>query len=167
MIDIVVDDLAFVAADALAWPVSAELRATTPLLRRLEAAGGRTLAEQLRVHDPLPVGSAVVTGGGALTVELLIHAVVSSEIEPVSATGVQRALTSALQRAADWKIAHLACAPFGLGAGNLDVEESAEIMVEAIRRHGARAGFPDRVTVVVETSLEDAVFTATLSRSAQ
>ena len=166
MIDVVVDDLAFVAADALAWPVSAELRATTPLLRRLEASLGTTLAEQLHVQEPLPVGSAVVTGAGALAVELLIHAVVASDSEPVTASGVRRALTSALQRTVDWQIAHLACAPFGLGAGNLGVEESADVMLETIRGHCARARFPERVTVVVETPLEQEVFTAALGGSA-
>ncbi len=167
MIHVVIDDLAFASADALAWPVSAELRAMTPLLRRVETAGGRALAEQLRVQEPLPVGSAVVTGAGALGVELLIHAVVASDTEPVSAGGVRRALTSALQRAVDWEIAHLACAPFGLGAGNLDVEESADIMVATIRQHCARAHFPDRVTLVVETPLEEEVFSAMLARSAR
>ena len=35
-IDVRVDDLAFVEADAVARPVNAELRAVTPVVRRLE-----------------------------------------------------------------------------------------------------------------------------------
>lgn len=156
------DDLAFVAADAIAWPVSAELRPTTPLLRRVEAAGGARLASQLRVQESLPVGSAVVTGAGELGVELLVNAVVSSDTEAVSPAGVRRALTSALQRAADWEIAHLVLAPFGLGAGNLEVEESAALTLEVVTRHREHAPFPTRMTVVVETPLEEAIFRATL-----
>ena len=53
-IDVRVEDLAFAAADAIAWPVTDELRATTPLLRRMETAGGARLRAQLTVQDPLP-----------------------------------------------------------------------------------------------------------------
>jgi O-acetyl-ADP-ribose deacetylase (regulator of RNase III) len=164
MIDVRLDDLAFVAGDAIAWPVTAELRATTPLLRRVEAAAGPRLATQLRVQDPLPVGSAVVTGAGDLGVELLVSAVVASDTEPVTPGTVRRAAVSAMQRAADWQIEHLICTPFGLGAGNLELDESAAIMLEVIGRHLAQARFPMRVTVVVETVLEQEVFQAHLAR---
>ncbi|MGH7717289.1 MAG: macro domain-containing protein [Gemmatimonadaceae bacterium] len=164
MISIRIDDLAFVNAAALAWPVNAELHATTPLLRRLERAGGTSLASQLAPLAPLPVGSAIVSGAGELGAEFLISAVVSSDDEPVTRAGVRRALTSALQRAADWQITQLAVAPFGLGAGNLDIEESADVMIDCIVQHTARAPFPPDVTVVVESPLEEEAFVARLAR---
>ena len=164
-IDVRVEDLAFATADAIAWPVTDELRATTPLLRRLETAGGARLRQQLTSHDALPVGSAVVTGAGDLSVEFLVSAVISSATEPVSEGGVRRALLSALQRAGDWQIEHLACAPFGLGAGNLDLEDSAELMAAVIAPHVARARFPSRITVIVESPMEQEVFSAALSRA--
>ena len=158
MIEVRTDDLAFVEADAIARPVDAELRATTPLMRRLELAGGESLARQLRVNEPLAVGSAVVTPAGALGVELLIHGVVSSETEPVSRATVRQALSGSLQRAADWGIDHLAITPFGLGVGNLDVEDSADVLVEVVRRHRLGAKDPSRITIVVETDFELAIF---------
>jgi O-acetyl-ADP-ribose deacetylase (regulator of RNase III) len=158
MIAVRTDDLAFVSADAIARPVDAELRATTPLMRRLEVAGGDALARHLRVNEPLAVGSAVVTPAGALGAELLIHGVVSSDTEPVSRTSVRQAVSSALQRAADWGIEHLALAPFGIGAGNLDVEDAAELVAEAVRRHREMAKYPTSITIVVETSFEHDVF---------
>lgn len=158
MIAVRTDDLAFVSADAIARPVDAELRATTPLMRRLEVAGGDALARHLRVNEPLAVGSAVVTPAGALGAELLIHGVVSSDTEPVSRSSVRQAVSSALQRAADWGIEHLALAPFGIGAGNLDVEDAAELVAEAVRRHRETAKYPTSITIVVETSFEHDVF---------
>lgn len=158
MIAVRTDDLAFVAADAIARPVDAELRATTPLMRRLEVAGGEGLARHLRVNEPLAIGSAVVTPAGALGVELLIHAVVSSDTEPVSAHAVRQAVSSALQRASDWGIEHLALPPFGIGAGNLDVEESAAATADAVRRHRQSAAKPATITIVVETAFEQEVF---------
>ena len=158
MIEVRTDDLAFVEADAIARPVDAELRATTPLMRRLELAGGEGLARHLRVNEPLAVGSAVVTPAGALGVELLIHGVISSDTEPVSRATVRQAVGSSLQRAVDWGIEHLAITPFGIGVGNLDVEESAEVLAEVVRRHRQAAKYPTTITVVVETEFEQTVF---------
>jgi O-acetyl-ADP-ribose deacetylase (regulator of RNase III) len=158
VIDVRTDDLAFVAADAIARPVDSELRATTPIIRRLEVAAGEGLAKHLRVNEPLAIGSAVVTPAGSLGVELLIHGVVSSDTEPVSRASVRQAVSGALQRAADWGIAHLAIAPFGIGAGNLDVEDSADVIADAIRRHRQTTANPTRITIVVETAFEQDVF---------
>jgi len=159
-LDIVIDDLAFVAADAIARPVNGELRAPTALMRRLEQAAGEALTGQLRVHEPLDIGAAVVTGAGAIEAGLMIHAVVMTEEEAVSKPGVQRATTSALQRARDWKIERLAFAPFGLGAGNLDVDDAAQAMLVALSEHAAHASFPREVTIVVENEVEAAAFQA-------
>jgi len=157
VIEVRTDDLAFVEADAIARPVDAELRATTPLMRRLEIAGGDGLARHLRVNEPLAVGSAVVTPAGSLSVELLIHGIVSSDDEPVSHANVRQAVSSALQRAADWGIEHLAITPFGLGVGNLDIEDAAEVLRDAIRHHRQAARHPTTITIIVETELEHSV----------
>jgi O-acetyl-ADP-ribose deacetylase len=157
-----VDDLAFFTGDAIARPVNASLGATTPLVRRLEKAAGEALARQLMPNEPLAVGSAVVTGAGALEAELLIHAVVSSDTEAATTSSVRRATVSALQRAVDFQVAHLAMAPFGLGAGNLDIEDSAAVMLEVLAAHLAAARFPREVTIVVETADEEAAFAARL-----
>lgn len=165
-VQVAIDDLAFVAADAIARPVTASLRATTALLRRFELAGGAALARQLRFAEPLPVGSAVVTGAGELDVELIIHAVVSSDDEPVSRNTVRQALASALHRAADFGIERLAVPPFGLGAGNLDVEDCAGVMLDVIQRHLRAGRPPSHIIVVVENDHEADAFRLRLSRTA-
>jgi O-acetyl-ADP-ribose deacetylase (regulator of RNase III) len=163
VIEVRVDDLAFYTGEAIVRPVNADLAATTALLRRLEVAAGERLQHDLRKREQLPVGSAVVTGAGALGVELLVHAVVSSDSEPVSESSVRRALTSALQRAADWRIGAVAIPPFGLGAGNLEIEESAAILAEVLAEHLARgARHPNAITVVAETDEEAAVVAQSL-----
>ena len=164
-LDVTIDDLAFVVADAIARPVNAQLRAPTALMRRVEEAAGPGLASQLQVASPLDVGAAVVTGGGALETPLVIHAVVMTDDEPVSRAGVMRAMTSALNRARDWQIERLAFAPFGLGAGNLDASESAQAMVAALAEHRRRAEHPVHVTIVVENAYEAEAFEAARARS--
>lgn len=166
MIDVRVEDLAFYSGSAIIRPATATLGATTPLLRRLELAGGAALFDQLKVAEPLPVGSAVVTSAGGLPVELLVHAIVSSPTERVTRDGVRRALRSALERARAWELAEVAIPPFGLGAGNLEVEVSAELLAEELTRHHRAAEFPRRVTLVAETPDEAAALEFAMQRSA-
>ncbi len=157
MIDVRVDDLAFYEGEAIVRPVNAMLGATTPVMRRLERAAGPAFADKIRLSEPMPVGAAVVTNAGELPAELLIHGVVSSDEEPVSRATVRLALVSALQRAAAFQIRGVAIAPFGLGAGNLDIEESAEVMLEVLRDHMRKSAFPSSVLIVAETALEEQV----------
>lgn len=152
MIEVRVEDLAFFEGNAIIRPSTATLDATTPLLRRLELAGGPRLHAQLRIAEPLPVGAAVVTGAGDLPVELLVHAVVSSPTERVSRDGVRRAFRSALERVREWQLERVAVPPLGLGAGNLALEDSAALMAEELMRH--RASYPRALTVVAESEDE-------------
>lgn len=167
VVEIRIDDLAFFEGDAIIRPVNAELGATTPLLRRLELAGGDALARQLKLNEPLPVGAAVVTAAGALPSPLMVHAVIASRDEQVTRDSVRRALTSALQRADGWRLARVGIAPFGLGAGNLDIEESAGIMFDVVNAHHRWGEFPSHVTVFAETPDEAAALEAARARSAR
>ena len=156
-IEIRVDDLAFFEGEAIARPVNAMLGATTPIMRKLERAAGSDFADKVRPREPLPVGAAVVTNAGELQVELMVHGVVSSDDEPVTRDTVRLALMSALQRAVAFQIRELAIAPFGLGAGNLDIEDSAEVMLDVIGGHMKHAGYPTSIIIFAETELEEEV----------
>lgn len=162
MIDVRVDDLGFYEGEAIARPSNAMLEATTPVMRRLEAAGGAALRSQTRLAEPLPVGAAVVTGAGDLGVQLLIHGIVSSREEPVTRATVRSALVSTLHRADAFRIRELAIAPYGLGAGNLDIEDSADILIEVLREHMRRSPFPSSVVIIAETLLEEQVLRSRL-----
>jgi O-acetyl-ADP-ribose deacetylase (regulator of RNase III) len=166
VIEVRVEDLAFYSGNAIIRPATATLGATTPLLRRLELAGGAALLDHLKVSDPLPVGSAVVTAAGALPVELLVHAIVMSPTERVTRDGVRRAFRSALERARDWQLADVAIPPLGLGAGNLELEVSAEVMAHELVRHIRMANFPKNVTLVAETADEASALEHAMARSA-
>lgn len=164
MIDVRVEDLAFYAGDAIIRPATSTLASTTPLLRRLELAGGRALLDQLVVSEPLAVGSAVVTSAGELQVGMLVHAIVSSPTERVSREGVRRAFRSALERVLSWQIGDVAVPPLGLGAGNLDIDTSAQVMADELARHCPSASFPRRVTLIAETADEAQALEGALSR---
>lgn len=165
MIRVVVDDLAFLATDAIVRPATARLDSTTPAVRRLEQAGGSEFLNQLQVRKDLAVGAAVVTaGGGDLPAEFVIHAVIQSDTEPISPRTVERAWLSALERAREWEFARLTTPPLGTGAGNLTVEDAAAIMVRVARAQSSGAAFPSDVCIVVETPEDREAFEAALRR---
>lgn len=162
---VVVDDIAFLASDAIVRPATARLDPTTPALRRLEQVGGPAFHDRLTVQRDLPVGAAVVTGGGGdLPAEFVIHAIIQSQTEAISPQGVARAWRSALERAREWEFARLSAPPLGIGAGNLTLEDAADIMVVELVAHRMRAQFPVEIALVVETDAEREVFEAALRK---
>lgn len=163
MIRVVVDDLAFLAADAIVRPTTARLDPTTPVVRRLETVGGPEFLGRLRLQKDLPVGAAVVTGGGGdLPAEFVIHAVIQSDTEPITRETVARAWLSALERAREWEFARLTVPPLGIGAGNLAVEDAAAIMAAVVKQHLGLGPFPSDVQIVVETTEDRDAFEAAI-----
>src|SRR5882672_2397006 len=166
VIRVVVDDIAFLAAAALVRPATTRLDPTTSALRRLETVGGAEFTRGLQVQKELAVGAAVVTvGGGDLPAEFVIHAVIQSATEPVTRDGVARAWRSTLEQAREWEFASLTVPPIGTGAGNLSIEDAADIMVPILKTHLGNAAFPASVSIVVETPEERDAFEAVLRRS--
>lgn len=167
MIRVVVDDVGFLAADAIVRPATTRLDPTAAALRRLETMGGAEFQGRLRLTRDLPVGAAVVTAaGGDLPAEFVIHTVIRSETEPVSRGSVTRAWRAALQQAQEWEFGHLSVPPIGTGAGNLTIEDAAEIMATVLHAHLENSAFPADVSFVVETPQDHEVFEAALKRAA-
>jgi O-acetyl-ADP-ribose deacetylase (regulator of RNase III) len=164
VIRVVVDDLASVTADAVVRPTNGNLEAITPALRRLELAAGPRFRDLCRVQRELGVGAAVVTPAGDLPAELVVHAVIQTSFEPISQPGVRRAVAAALWQAEQWHIATLALPPVGTGAGQLSVEDAAEVVLSALAEHARGAEYPANVIIVVETDAEREIFEARLPR---
>ena len=94
----------------------------------------------------------------------MIHAVIRSDTEPVTREGVARAWQSALEQAQAWEFARLTVPPLGTGAGNLPLEDAAEVMVRVLKVHTGSAAFPAEVAIVVETPEDREAFEAALQR---
>src|SRR6266850_3293443 len=114
---------------------------------------------------PLPGAAVVTAAGGDLPAQFVIHAVIRSETEPVTRGNVARAWLSTLHQAQEWQFVHLSAPPLGTGAGNLTLEDSAEIMATVLHAHKGGAEFPADVSFVVERSEDQQVFEAALHRA--
>lgn len=164
MIQVVVDDLAFLAVDAVIRPANEHLDPVTPAMSRLDTAAGDRFAAQRRVQIPLDIGAAVVTGAGDLAAKFVVHAVIQSSLMSTSADSVRRALLSAWQRASDWELGAIATPLIGTGAGQLSLEEAATILTDTLREHRVLAQFPAQVQIVLEHEAERGPVEAVVAR---
>ncbi|MGH7673980.1 MAG: macro domain-containing protein [Gemmatimonadales bacterium] len=161
---VAVDDLTHLDSDAIVRPATTRLDSPQRSARRVEEAGGEEFRARLRVNAELEVGAAVVTGGGGdLRAEFVIHAIIQSDAEPVSRSGVARAWLSVLQQAERWGFARVAAPPLGVGAGNLSIEDAADIMISGLQAHRGTASLPTDVSVVVDSAADRDAFAAALA----
>lgn len=162
MIHVVTGDLASVAADAVARPATTRLAPLTPALQRLDDAAGPKFIEQCRVRHELPPGAAVVTGGGELTAEYVVHLVLGDAADAVTTDSLARAVDAALWQCTQWQIATLAC-PVP-AAGNLSPDAAARVLLDAIQRHMRRADHPATVLIVTANDSEHDLVSARIGK---
>ncbi|MFI5280277.1 MAG: macro domain-containing protein [Gemmatimonadales bacterium] len=162
MIHVVMGDLASVAADAVARPATTRLEPLTPALQRLDDAAGPKFIEQCRVRRELPPGAAVVTGGGNLPAEYVVHLILGDAADAVTTDSLARAVDAALWQCTQWQIATLAC-PIP-AAGNLASEAAARVLLDAVQRHMRKADHPATVLIVTANDSEHDLVNARIGK---
>lgn len=151
MISVRVGRLEDVTTQAVLRPIASDGSAPTPSMRRLEAVAGDKVAEHLARLGELPVGSATLTPAGGLPADFLVSVVVRSRDEPATTASVERALVNGLRRVRDLGLTEIAMAPLGTGAGNLEIDAAAPIMLRVL---GGDADGALDATIVVESDYE-------------
>jgi O-acetyl-ADP-ribose deacetylase (regulator of RNase III) len=149
VIRVVVDDLAFLPVDAVLRPADENLDPVSAEAAQLDRVAGASFAAQRRVQAPLDIGAAVVTAGGELSAQFVLHVVIRTEERPTTPDAVRRALASAWQRAGDWGLARLAAPLVGAGPGQLAPEDAVRLLAETWRASGASRLAEASLTLVV------------------
>lgn len=139
-------------------PIRSDLAPVTPASRDLAVAAGPKLQERLEAMGMVPVGGAVMTPGGDLPADFVIHVVVSAPDEPETTLTVQKALRNGLRRAADFGVESLALPPLGLGVGRVEAEDSARVMLDILYNHLDEGAPPSELHIVVAHDYEVDVF---------
>ena len=164
MIQVRVGRLEEMVVPACLRPVAADGTPVTPAMRRLDEALGARVREQIGRGGELPVGSAMITPAGDLAADFLVSIVVRSADEPVSEAAVERGLVNGLRRLREWAIDTAAIVPLGTGAGNLDAEASARVMLRTLLDEMSADALPRDMIIVVESEYEREVFERELKR---
>jgi len=154
VIEVVVDDLAFLEVDAILRPASDTLDPVASVSSRLDQLAGPAFAEERRTQSAMEVGSAVVTGAGDLSAQFVIHTVIRGEQVNVTTDSVRRALTSAWQRASGWGLERVASPPIGAGAGQLGLADAAALMAQTFATHSRSGRPPTLLRIVVDRDEE-------------
>ncbi len=158
MIRVLFSDGKDVDAEAIIRSVYSNLQPDTPFSRDLELRAGPRVSERLQAMGDLPIGAAAITPGGDAGQSFLIHVVVQSVDEPVTAEGVRSALKNGLRRAEEWGMESLALPPLGTGAGNLEADEAAAVMIPLLFQHLRDSDAPSEIFILVGTPFEEDVF---------
>ncbi len=165
MIEVRREDLVTADVECVLRSVSSTLEPLTALDGRVGLAAGTEVQERIEQIGELPVGGAVITPAGDLGAAFIVHVALRSYDEPVTTSGVRRALLNGLRRAGQFGIETLALPPLGTGAGNLDAEAAADVMLKVIREHSHEQEHPKDVVIMVATDYERDVFVSRLQQS--
>jgi O-acetyl-ADP-ribose deacetylase (regulator of RNase III) len=139
-------DIAAAEVDAIVCLCNTRLEPASGSASLLEAAGAE-VREACAGIVGLPLGDAVVTGGGALRCAHLIHAAIQAGDEGTSEEPLRAAVRRSLERACERGARTLALpAPDG---GGIALQRCAEIMFEEARSHGETATSLEEVRFVL------------------
>jgi O-acetyl-ADP-ribose deacetylase (regulator of RNase III) len=147
VIRVVEHALATLPVDALVRAADDQLRPVGRASEALDLEGGARFAEQRRVVTALEVGSAVITAGGDLAAEFVLHVVIQGQERACTRDTVRRALQSAWHRAEGWQLTTVAAALSGLG---LPAAEAAIMLVDTFRQRPRSTGFPSELHIVID-----------------
>jgi O-acetyl-ADP-ribose deacetylase (regulator of RNase III) len=142
-------DIAQQDADAIVNAANNRLWMGAGVAGAIKRAGGREIEEEAVAKGPIPIGEAVVTGGGRLKARHVIHAAVMGRDLRTDADKIRQATQNTLRRADELALKSIAFPALGTGVGGFPLEECARIMLDVVRRHSARGTSLERVIFVL------------------
>jgi len=153
-------DICDLEVDAIVNPANLSLWMSTGVSGAIKRAGGDAIEFAAVRQAPVPLGESIVTSGGELAAEAVIHAVSLDRDRRTSGPVIEAAVRSAMARAREIGARSIAFPALGTGVGGFPLEDSARITVETVRdelgrspeiehvtfalRGGGRAGLGDR-----------------------
>jgi O-acetyl-ADP-ribose deacetylase (regulator of RNase III) len=160
-----VGDLTTFAADAVVNAANSRLAGGGGLDGAIHAAGGPSIAEELRAYDGCPTGSAVITGAGRLPARWVVHAV-----GPIWRGGDQgepellaSAYRTALRLAEEAGAATVGLPAISAGIYGYPLREAATVAVSTVREYLAGGSILAAVTFVLRSEETAAAFREALS----
>lgn len=97
----------------------------------IKRQGGQVIEDEAVCQGPIPVGEAVVTGGGRLKARYVIHAAAMGQDLVTNAELIRQATIASLRNAAALGLTSIALPALGTGVGGFPVDEAAHVMIEA------------------------------------
>jgi O-acetyl-ADP-ribose deacetylase len=128
-------DITTVDADAIVNSANNDLVMGGGVSGAIRRVAGQQVQDECHKIGTVPLGTAVVTSGGLLKAQWIIHAAVNPLGMWADAKSVRNAVKSTLKRAEEKQVKRLAFPALGTGAGALAVERCADILIEEVLKH--------------------------------
>jgi len=144
-IEIVLGDITLQEVDAIVNAANNHLWMGAGSAGAIVRAGGREIEDEAMSQGPIEVGEAIVTGGGDLPANHVIHAAAMGEDLVTSADLIRAAMMNALLRAEELRLRSVAVPALGTGVGGFPLDRAAEIMLSVARE---RSGSDESVPLV-------------------
>lgn len=135
-----------IEADALLLTTTTRLRLLGGVPGAIGMASGVAVEKEALIYAPVKSGKAVITGGGRLAVDHIVHAAVSEPLRPVEEGPLRRALENAAQQARKAGAETIAV-PIG-GLRGLPLSRVAVITAETILKQ--RRAFAEIVFIALD-----------------
>ncbi len=123
-------DICDLEVDAIVNAANASLWMSTGVGGAIKHRGGDAIEYEAVRQGPADVGSAIVTGAGALACRYVIHAVSLGADRRTSAEAIEAATGSALRAADELGCESVAFPALGTGVGGFPLDDAARIMIE-------------------------------------
>jgi O-acetyl-ADP-ribose deacetylase (regulator of RNase III) len=130
-LEVVQGDITVCAVDAIVNAANNHLWMGAGVAGAIKRRGGQVIEDEAVRQGPIPVGEALVTGGGLLKARHVIHAATMGQDLVTHADLIRQATANSLRRAADLGLVSLALPALGTGVGGLAVDEVARAMIDA------------------------------------
>lgn len=142
-IEIVLGDITLQEVDAIVNAANNHLWMGAGSAGAIVRAGGREIEDEAMSQGPIEVGEAIVTGGGDLPANHVIHAAAMGQDLMTSADLIRAAMQNALLRAEELGLRSVAVPALGTGVGGFPLDRAAEIMLSVAReRSGSDQSVP-------------------------
>jgi len=124
-------DITECAVDAIVNAANNHLWMGAGVAGAIKRKGGQIIEDEAVRQGPIPVGEALVTGGGALKARHVIHAAAMGQDLITNAALIKQATVNSLKRAHELGLQTVALPALGTGVGGFPIEQAARVMVEA------------------------------------
>jgi O-acetyl-ADP-ribose deacetylase len=127
-------DVTKLEVDAIANAANTELKHGGGVAKAISRAGGPVVQRESDERGPIGLGEAVETSAGEMPASYVIHAATMELGGPTSREIIERATESTVRKTEELGCRSLGLVAFGTGVGGFPLDETAEVMVEAVHR---------------------------------
>jgi len=153
-LELVIGDITMLEVDAFVFYARSDLELGSGFGTAISVRGGPTIKKELAELAPVETGEVVVTSGGNLTAEFVIHAVGPKFQEVNTEAKLRTTILNSLRCAEEKKVKSLAFPLMGAGFYGIPLPVCAKVMVETIADYLEEGSTLEKVVIAALDSRE-------------